>query len=74
MSREGDRKRFAIDGQKPQKVAFPESVEQVAETMRSASAQNTAVAPVGEGRFLHIGALPRRYDLALSLQLSLIHI
>jgi len=68
MSREGDRKRFAIDGQKPQNVAFPESVDQVAETLRSASAQNTAVAPVGEGGFLHIGALLRRYDLALSLQ------
>ena len=49
MSKQEDRKRFAIDGQIPQKVAFPESVDQVAETLRSASAQDTAVAPVGEG-------------------------
>jgi len=68
MSGEGDRKRFAIDGRQPQVVVFPESVEEVAEALRSASAQNTAVTPVGEGGFLHIGALPRRYELALSLR------
>ncbi len=63
-----NRTRFAIDGREPQQVVFPESIEQVAETLRSASAQKTAVTPIGAGGFLHIGSLPRRYDLALSLQ------
>lgn len=68
MSGNGNRARFAIDGKEPQQVVFPESVEQVAEVLRSAAAQKTTVTPIGEGGFLHIGALPRRYDLALSLQ------
>ena len=68
MSGDENRKRFAIDGREPREIVFPESVEQVAEALRSASAQKTAVTPIGEGGFLHIGSLPRRYDLALSLQ------
>jgi glycolate oxidase FAD binding subunit len=68
MSGNGNRARFAIDGKEPQQVLFPESIEQVAEALRSAMAQKTTVTPIGEGGFLHIGALPRRYDLALSLQ------
>jgi glycolate oxidase FAD binding subunit len=60
--------RFVIDGKEPQQVLFPESVEQVAEVLRSATGQKTTVTPVGEGGFLHIGALPRRYEMALSLQ------
>jgi glycolate oxidase FAD binding subunit len=63
-----NRPRFAIDGREPQQVTFPESIEQVAEALHSATAQKTTVTPVGEGGFLHIGALPRRYDHALSLQ------
>lgn len=63
-----NRARFAIDGREPQQVTFPDSIEQVAEALRSASEQKTTVTPVGEGGFLHIGAVPRRYDLALSLQ------
>ncbi len=63
-----NRARFAIDGKEPQQVLFPESIEQVAEALRAATEQKTTVTPVGEGSFLHIGAVPRRYDLALSLQ------
>src|SRR5712691_842373 len=63
-----DRKRFAIDGREPERVVFPESIEQVAEMLRTASEQHIAVTPVGHGAFLHIGGIPRRYGLALSLQ------
>jgi len=63
-----DRRRFAIDGREPRKVIFPESIAQVSEVLRAAGEQHLAVVPVGHGAFLHIGGIPRRYDLALSLQ------
>src|SRR5712691_6599538 len=63
-----DRKRFAIDGREPERVVFPETIEQVAEVLRTASEQHIAVTPVGHGAFLHIGGIPRRYGLALVLQ------
>jgi glycolate oxidase FAD binding subunit len=63
-----DHRRFIIDGREPHEVVFPESVEQVAETLRLANDQQRAVAPVGLGAFLHLGGAPRKYELALSLQ------
>ena len=63
-----DRRRFAIDGREPQKVVFPESIEQVSAVLRAAGEQHLAVVPVGHGAFLHNGGVPRRYDLALSSQ------
>jgi glycolate oxidase FAD binding subunit len=63
-----DRKQFAIDGREPREVVFPESIEQVSAILQAAREQCLAVAPVGHGGFLHLGGLPRRYDLALSLQ------
>lgn len=62
-----DRRRFAIDGREPQFVVFPETVDQVAEVLRQAHDRRLAVAPVGGGAFLHLGGVPRRYQLALSL-------
>ncbi|MBI3300579.1 MAG: FAD-binding oxidoreductase [Deltaproteobacteria bacterium] len=49
-------------------MVFPESVKRVLEILRVAGEQRLAVAPVGHGAFLHLGGLPRRYDLALSLK------
>ncbi|MCS6927090.1 MAG: FAD-binding oxidoreductase [Candidatus Binatia bacterium] len=63
-----DRRRFAIDGREPQWVVFPETVDQVTGVLRQAHGQRLAVAPVGSGAFLHLGGVPRRYQLALSLQ------
>lgn len=60
--------RFAIDGREPKDTAFPESIEQAAGVMHAAAEHQRAVSPVGIGAFLHIGGLPRRYDLALCLQ------
>lgn len=60
--------RFAIDGREPKDVAFPESIEQAAGILYAAAESQQAVSPVGTGAFLHIGGLPRRYDLALCLQ------
>jgi glycolate oxidase FAD binding subunit len=60
--------RFIIDGREPAEVITPESVEQLAETLRLANEQRRAVVPTGLGAFLHLGAPPRKYDVALSLQ------
>ncbi|MSQ46806.1 MAG: FAD-binding oxidoreductase [Deltaproteobacteria bacterium] len=60
--------RFVIDGREPKEVMFPESVEQAAGMLYTAAEHQRAVSPVGIGAFLHIGGLPRRYDLALCLQ------
>ncbi|MGE0823249.1 MAG: FAD-binding oxidoreductase [Candidatus Binatia bacterium] len=60
--------RFVIDGKKPQYVVYPESIDQVSEALRLVAANELSLVPVGEGGFLHIGGLPRRYDQALSLQ------
>jgi glycolate oxidase FAD binding subunit len=63
-----NRKRFTIDGHIPQEVLFPESVEQISDSLRLANEQRRAVVPIGFGAFLHLGMPPRRYDTALSLQ------
>jgi glycolate oxidase FAD binding subunit len=63
-----DRKRFTIDGHVPGEVLFPESVEQVSDSLRLANEQHRAVVPIGLGAFLHLGMPPRQYDTALSLQ------
>src|SRR5262245_45822322 len=59
---------FVIDGREPQEAVFPETVEQAAETLRLANEQQRGVAPVGLGAFLHIGGIPRKYEVAFSLQ------
>jgi len=68
MSEAEDHKQFTIDGREPRQVVFPESAEQVAAVLRSATEKQFSVIPVGGGTLLRIGNPPRRYDLALSLQ------
>lgn len=63
-----EQNRFTIDGRDPQEVIIPESIEQLSGTLRVANEQRRAVVPIGLGAFLHIGAPPRKYDVALSLQ------
>ena len=63
-----ERKRFIVDGQEPQNVLFPASLDQVADSLRLANEQRCAVAPAGLGAFLHLGMPPRQYHTALSLQ------
>lgn len=60
--------RFVIDGVEPREVLLPTSVEQVSAALRDAGERKLAVAPVGLGAFLYLGARPRRYDIALCLE------
>lgn len=68
MSEAENRQQFAIDGLRPQETIYPETIEQVSEALKAANEQGHAIVPVGRGAFLHLGGMPRRYDLALSLQ------
>lgn len=58
---------FTIDGLTPQAAVAPAGYEQAAEVMRFAHAQEMAVIPRGGGAHMHVGNVPRRYDIALSL-------
>jgi len=65
--REGARSAFAVDGVEPRAVVAPGSVEHIAETLRYAHRERLAVTPWGGSSHMHIGNLPARYDIALSL-------
>ena len=58
---------FAVDGLTPQAAVAPATYEQAAEVMRYAHAEGLAVIPRGGGTHMHIGNIPARYDIALSL-------
>src|SRR3989304_3067207 len=63
----GDPAAFAVDGLTPQAAVAPAGYEQTAEVMRYAHAEGLAVIPWGGGTRMHIGNVPNRYDIALSL-------
>ena len=63
----GDPAAFAVDGPTPQAAVAPATYEQTAEVMRYAHAEGLAVIPRGAGAHMHIGNVPERYDIALSL-------
>ncbi|MDO8612488.1 MAG: FAD-binding oxidoreductase [Dehalococcoidia bacterium] len=56
-----------MDGLTPQAAVAPSTYEQAAEVMRYAHAEGLAVIPWGGGTHIHVGNLPSRYDIALSL-------
>jgi glycolate oxidase FAD binding subunit len=62
-----DPRRYSVDGLVPQAIVEPGTYEEVAEVVRYAHAEGLAVIPWGGGTHMHIGNLPRRYDIALSL-------
>ena len=68
MSNTADQQRFIVDGREPAEVVIPASAEDVAETLKQAGENKRAVVPIGQGAFLHLGGLPRRYDVALSTE------
>src|SRR5262249_58392117 len=57
----------AVDGRQPRFVVQPEMIAQAAEIVAVAGRERCAVVPWGQGRQMHLGQTPTRYDLALSL-------
>ncbi|HXT36851.1 MAG TPA: FAD-binding oxidoreductase [Chloroflexota bacterium] len=57
--------RLAVDGMAPEFHAAPLAPEQVAATLRAASAEGLAVRPRGAGTKMGLGNRSTRYDLAL---------
>lgn len=60
------RQAFAIDGKVPDCVVYPDSAEQVAQTLRCAAECRLAVVACGGGTTLGVGNPPKKYDVALS--------
>jgi len=58
---------YAIGNCQPTVVVQPDSAEQVAEVLSLAARAPWAVVPWGQGTQMHLGGVPARYDLALSL-------
>jgi glycolate oxidase FAD binding subunit len=58
---------YAIGDCQPAGAVQPESVEQVAEVLGLVARESWAVVPWGQGTQMHLGGVPARYDLALSL-------
>ena len=56
---------FSIDGQAPETVVYPASIEEVSHLLKEANAHDRAISPVGHGAFLHLGGVPKRYEQAL---------
>jgi glycolate dehydrogenase FAD-binding subunit len=58
---------YEVDGRGPAAALQPDSVAEIAEILRFASAERLAVIPTGGRTHLHIGLPPQRYDLTLDL-------
>ena len=58
---------FIIDGKEPQSVVCPESIDEVSQLLKEANESGRAISPVGQGAFLHLGGVPKRYDQALCI-------
>ena len=56
---------FIIDGQAPETVVYPASLEEVSRLLKEANENGRAISPVGHGAFLHLGGVPKRYEQAL---------
>ena len=56
----------AVDGMAPKAVAFPESLEQVSQVVKTAQKEKWAVLPWGSGSKIGIGNSPSHMDLVIS--------
>ncbi len=57
---------FAVDGQIPQCVAYPETSDALSRCAAALHEAGRAVIPAGNGTHLRLGRPPRAYDVALS--------
>ncbi|HLQ31379.1 MAG TPA: FAD-binding oxidoreductase [Chloroflexota bacterium] len=62
---EGELGGYAVDGLKPQVVAFPDSPEQVATIVKLAAENRWAIIPRGGGTQMRLGGIPRAVDVVL---------
>ena len=56
---------FIIDGKAPETVVYPTSIAEVSQLLKEANEHGRAISPVGQGAFLHLGGVPKRYEQAL---------
>ena len=58
---------YAIEAHRPALVVQPETLAQAVAILQLAERDRLAVVPWGQGTQMHLGGIPQRYDLALSL-------
>jgi glycolate oxidase FAD binding subunit len=58
---------YAVDGALPRRVVSPASVDELARALRDTHTAGEAVVPWGGGTRIHVGGIPRRYDVAVDL-------
>lgn len=59
---------YAVEGCEPRSAVYPRSEEEVAAVLKLADEQDLAVIPCRNATKLHLGNLPRRYDVALCVK------
>lgn len=58
---------YKVEGRIPKAVVFPETVQQVSETLALADKERVSVIPCGNGTKMYLGGIPRSLDLILSI-------
>ena len=58
---------YAVDGQSPQAVVFPNTVEEVSHLLAAADGEGKAVVPWGAGTHMALGNLAARVDLVIGM-------
>lgn len=66
LADEDERARWRVGRRTPQAVAFPRSVDELAELMGRASEEGWSVVPAGDGAWIDGGGLPTEVDLVVS--------
>lgn len=66
LAGEHERARWSVDGVEPDAVAFPRSVEELAEVLGRASEEGWKVVPAGRGGWIGGGGWPGRVHLVVS--------
>lgn len=58
---------YVVDGMAPSRVLSPSNIDDLASLLRQAHQASEAVIPWGGGTRMHIGGVPRKYDMAVDL-------
>jgi glycolate oxidase FAD binding subunit len=58
---------YLVDGMAPSRVMSPSSIDELSSALQQSHQAGEAVIPWGGGTRMHVGGLPRRYDVAVDL-------
>ena len=61
------KEKFEVDGNAPERVTRPSTLQELSATLAESHAAGDAVVPWGGGTRMHVGNLPERYTVALDM-------